>query len=281
MKNLLAIVLFLSSFFMYSQSPWTQKKGKFYTQFSFSSVPSYDVIYGSPDYKISGKLSDNTLQFYTEYGFSDKTTIIVNVPYKMINRTNFSVPFIDCFGSPCAFNNNKTNLGNIEIGIKHNFSSKKWLVTGQFLIATNTSSFDAFSGIRTGYNAWSFTPLFIVGKSTKKTYLQLFTGLTYRTNNYSTNFKIGGEYGWKFGEHFWFASFIDVVKSFKNGTISLPFSNKSTALYVNNQEFGGFGFKGIYEFSSSFGVTAGLGGAFFANNVAKQAALNIGLFKKF
>ena len=109
----------------------------------------------------------------------------------------------------------------------------------------------------------------------------MFTGITYRTNKYSSNFKIGGEFGWKFGKKFWFATFIDVVKSFDNGTIVLPSANLTTALYVNNQEYGGFGFKGIYEFSDSFGITAGLGGAFFANNVAKQAALNVGIYKKF
>ena len=214
MRKTIFFVLVFSSVVVFSQSPWTQKKGKFYTQLSFSSIPSYNIIYGNPDYKVSGKISDNTLQFYTEYGFSDKTTIIVNIPYKIINRTNFSDPSIICITTPCVFIRSKknTDFANIEVGIKHNFSAKKWLISGQFTVEMKTSSFDAFSGIRTGYNAWAFSPLFIIGKGTSKKYLQLFTGFNFKTNNYSTNFKIGGEYGWKIGEKIWFSMFLDLVK---------------------------------------------------------------------
>jgi len=279
MRKIIFFVLLFSVVITFAQSPWTQKKGKFYTQLSFSSIPSYNVIYGNPDYTVSGKISDNTLQLYTEYGVSDDTSIIINLPYKFIKHTHFSVPYIDCFPNPCSFDKKVAVFGNIEIGIKHNFSNKKWLLTGQFTIEANTSSFDALSGIRTGYNAWTFTPLFIIGKGTAKKYLQFFTGADIRTNGYSTNFKIGGEYGWKIGKKLWFSMFLDIVKSLKNGNIVLP--NSATALYINDQEYGGFGFKGIYEFSNNFGLTTGLGGAFFANNVAKQVALNMGFYKKF
>ena len=52
-------------------------------------------------------------------------------------------------------------------------------------------------------------------------------------------------------------------------------------LYVNDQEYGGFGLKGIFEVNNNFGVNAGFGGAFFANNLAKAPALSFGLYHKF
>ncbi|ARV15749.1 hypothetical protein [Polaribacter sp. SA4-12] len=270
MKQIAKLLILLVSISAFSQGPWTQEKGKFYTQLSFTTIPSYDTLFGDPEIEINGKISDNTLQFYGEYGVSDKTTLIVNLPLKLIsfdqNNTN---------------EHSNTSLGNIEIGLKHNFYKKNWLVSGQFSVEANTASFDTESGIRTGYDAYTFTPLFLAGKSFGKSYLQTFVGSKIRTNNYSSNFKIGGEYGSKISKNIWLVGFLDIEKSFKNGDIDLPASNLATGLYVNDQEYGVVGVKAIGEFSDNFGVTASLPAAFFGNNVAKQVALSFGVYKKF
>ena len=270
MKQIAKLLILLVSFSAFSQGPWTQEKGKFYTQFSFSTIPSYDELFGNPDYIIDGEISDNTLQFYGEYGVSNKTTLIVNLPYKLIS-----------FDSRNSDKYNTNSIGNIEIGLKHNFYKKDWLLSGQFSIEANTSSFDTNTGIRTGYDAFTFTPLFLAGKSFGKSYLQTFVGSKIRTNNYSSNFKIGGEYGSKISKNIWLVGFLDIEKSFKNGDVVLPASNLATGLYVNDQEYGVVGVKAIGEFSDNFGVTASLPAAFFGNNVAKQVALSFGIYKKF
>ena len=280
MKQLASFIILFISISAFSQGPWTQEKGKLYTQFSFSTIPSYDELFGNPDYKTNGNITDNTFQFYGEYGISDKTTLIVNLPLKNISISNYSNPAIDCSGN-CSEGFNKTTLGNIEIGLKHNFYKKDWLLSGQFSVEANTSSIDVNSGIRTGYDAFTFTPLFITGKSFNKAYLQTFIGSKIRTNNYSSNFKIGGEYGRKVSKNIWLVGFLDIEKSFKNGTVVLPNSNLVTALYVNDQEYGVVGVKAIGEFSDNFGMTASLPAAFFGNNVAKQLALSVGIYKKF
>ena len=165
--------------------------------------------------------------------------------------------------------------------IKHNFYKKDWILSGQIGVEANTGSFDQPSGLRTGYDAWSFTPLFLAGKSFGKSYLQTFIGANIRTNNYSSNFKIGGEYGRKLGKKFWLIGFLDISKSFENGNIILPDANLATGLYVNNQEYGVFGVKGIYEINNKFGVNASLPAAFFGNNVAQQLAFSLGVYHKF
>ena len=279
MKQIAKLLILLVSISTFSQGPWTQEKGKFYTQFSFSTIPSYDELFGDPDYNIAGEISDNTFQFYGEYGVSDKTTLIVNLPLKLISHKNL---VNQCLIGPCSeHSNKKTAFGNVEIGLKHNFYKKDWLLSGQFSIEANTGSFDTNSGIRTGYDAFTFTPLFLAGKSFGKSYLQTFVGTKIRTNNYSSNFKIGGEYGSKISKNIWLVGFLDIEKSFKNGDIELPDSNLATGLYVNDQEYGVVGIKAIGEFSDNFGVTASLPAAFFGNNVAKQVALSFGIYKKF
>jgi hypothetical protein len=184
--------------------------------------------------------------------------------------------------APCPeYTNEKNDLGNIEIGIKHNFYKKEWILSGQLSMETNTGSFDNNSGLRTGYDALTFSPLFLAGKSFSKSYLQTYIGTKLRTNNYSSNFKIGGEYGGKISKNIWLIGFLDIEKSFKNGDIVLPDSNLATGLYVNDQEYGVIGIKAIGEFTDDFGITASLPAAFFGNNVAQQIALSFGIYKKF
>lgn len=280
MKKVICFSILFLTINLYSQSPWTQEKGKLYTQLSFSTVANYDELFGNPDYSVLGTYSDNTLQFYGAYGITDKTSIILNFPLKIISINDFKDPRINCVGD-CSQDYEKTSLGNIEIGLKHVFYKKDWVLSGQFSLEANTNSYDTVSGIRTGYDAFTFTPLLLAGKGFGKTYIQGFIGASIRTNNYSSNFKIGGELGRKITKNIWLIGFLDIVKSFENGTIILPTSNLLTGLYVNNQEYGSFGAKFIGEFSENFGITGGFGGAFFGKNVAKQAALTFGLYHKF
>lgn len=284
MLKLTKILFLFISVTVFAQGPWTQKKGKFYTQVSYTSIANYDEFFGDPDYTIKGELSDNTLQFYTEYGLTNNTTLIVNVPLKLISAKDLKYldPAIDCIGD-CSetINETKTALGNIELGIKHNFYKKDWLLSTQLSIETNTSTYFETSGIKTGYNAFTFTPLFLAGKSFGKSYLQSFIGAKIRTNKYSNNFKIGGEYGHKIFKNLWLIGFLDIEKSLKDGNINLPDKNLLTSLYINNQEYGVLGIKAIGEFTQNFGVTASLPAAFFGNNVAKQIAFTFGIYHKF
>ncbi len=280
MKKSFTILSLLFSLATVAQGPWTKEKGELYTQLTYTTIPNYSSLFGDPETSTFSEISDNTIQLYGEYGISDKTSLIVNLPLKIIKINDFENPLIDCEGD-CSEDFNETGLGNLEIGIRHNFYKKEWLLSGQFSIEANTGSYDENSGIRTGYDAFTFTPLLLAGRSFEKTYVQAFVGANIRSNEYSSNFKIGGEVGRKITNRIWLIGFIDIVKSLENGNIVLPPQNTFTGLYVNDQEYGAFGFKGIGEITDKFGVTLGLGGAFFGNNVAKQAALNVGVYQKF
>lgn len=275
MKNIYTIIAVLSSSFVLAQSPWTQKKGSFYTQLSFSTIANYDEVFGDPEYQTDREVTDNTLQLYGEYGISSKTTLLVNVPIKLI-KTGDAVN-----GTAFITEDSKTAFGNVSVGLKHQFYNKKWIVSGQLMVEANTGTFENASGIRTGHDAWTLTPTLNVGRSFDAFYIQVFTGIDLKTNDYSNNFKIGGEIGTKVHKKIWLIGFVDIVNSLNDGTINLPLSNFGTALYVNNQEYGAFGLKAIGEFTNSFGGIVSFGGAFSGNNVAKQAALTFGLYKRF
>lgn len=278
MKVLACVAFFLFHFSGNTQSAWTQKKGEVYSQLSFSSISNFSEIFGDPDYQTERKITDQTLQLYVEYGYSNNTTLIINIPVKFIKTgdlTNISNV------APITISESKSSLGNIEFGFKQKLYARKWLVTAQLNIEANTGSFDTSSGIRSGYKAWGFTPTINIARSFNRFYIQGFSGVHLRTNKYSSSFKIGGEIGTKPINKLWVILYIDAIKSFKNGVIELPLSNQLTSLYVNNQEYGAYGLKGIYEFSDKIGATAAFGGAFYGNNVAKRIALNLGLYHKF
>ena len=273
----LALLLFFVSSITFSQSPWTQKKGKFYTQFSYSTISDYDTLFGDPDYATERKVTDNTAQFYVEYGISDNMTLIVNVPYKMLKTG----ALVTNTNTPVTTEASKNVLGNASIGIKRVFYKRNWIVSGQLTAQKDVSEFDDASGIRGGYDSYIFTPLIMLGKGAEKYYMQYFIGADFFVNNYSSRFKAGGEIGFKPFNGLWLAGFVDIALSLKNGKYAVPASNTLTGLYVDNQEYGAFGAKLIGEFSKNFGVTAAFGGAFFGNNVAKKAALSAGVFAKF
>jgi hypothetical protein len=277
MKTLHILLALFVSTFIFSQSPWTKEKGRFFTSLSYSTISDYNKVFGDPDYFTNGNITDRTYQIYGEYGFSNKTSLLVNIPFKNISIKEYEI----CNGNTCIGEDfTESSLGNITLGIKHNFLKKTWVLSGQLNAEFNTSTYDANSGIRTGYDAYTFSPLFLAGTSFGKNYFQSFIGADIRTNNYSSNLKIGGEIGRKLTQNIWLIGFVDISQSLENGDILLPNRNISNSLYVNNQEYVAYGLKGILQFCD-FGLTAAFGSALSGNNVPKTTAFSIGIFNTF
>lgn len=259
-----------------AQSPWTQKKNKAYVQASFTSISNYDKLYGDPDYATERKITDQTIQLYGEYGVSDATTLFATVPLKMMKAGDLVVPG----ATPWTAEASESKLGNIQFGVKHNFYNKKWIISGQLGIEANTSSYDAASGLRSGFDAWSFSPMVLVGRGFSNWYIQAFTGADVRTNAYSSNYRLGGELGYKAVSWLWVAGFLDGSAALGNGDRVVPVNNRLTGLYVNNISYAAFGLKLIGEINQKFGVNAAMGGAFGGRNVAKKPAFTFGVYYK-
>ena len=278
MKYLLLFLAALTPASSLAQSAWTLDKNNIYTQLNYSTISNYNEIFGSPDYITERYITDNTIQFYTEYGLSKNTTLIASVPIKIIKTGRLS-HVSNQF--PESTSESKTAIGNIVFGVKQQLINKTWVLAAQINIEANTGTFYTNPGIRTGYNAWTFAPTINLGRSLKSYYIQAFSGFELRTNKYSSNFRIGGEFGYKIIKPVLLILYVDVVQSLKNGTVNLPLSNRLSALYVNNQSYGGYGLKVIGEITDKNGITGSFGGAFFGRNVAKKVSLNIGLYHKF
>ena len=281
-KSLINYTIVLIVFFLkvegFAQNAWTKKAGETYLQLSYNTINNYSKLFSNDknfaDYSLQRKVSDNTLQAYSEYGITEKTTIIAAIPLKLVSSGDALV------SSPTLSNGNLSGIGNITLGIRQSFYTDKFNIAGQLNVDTKTSSFDAKTGLNTGYDAWSFTPTISVGKGWNKFYLQGFTGVTLRTNDFNHSFKLGGEAGYKIVPSIWLIAFIDINAVLNDGSIVLPASNYLTGLYVNKQAFTAYGLKVIYEINKNFGVNFAFAGASAGNYVAESPSLNFGVYCK-
>jgi hypothetical protein len=272
--GLIALLFFQN---LIGQSAWNLEENSWYTQLNYTRIGPYSELFidGDETGTTPREIEDNTFQLYAEYGLNSKTTLSLNIPVKLITtgaQATEITPLID--------QNRVTSFGNIGFGVKRNLINKNFLLSTGLVVEANTGVYDDASGISTGYDAWTIIPGVYFGKSYNNLFLQSNIGVGFRTNNYSHFFRGSAEVGYKFLKRIWVIFYLDYKKSFYNGTIDLTINNVSTALYVDNKEYAGFGLKAIYDLTNKVGITSGFGGAFSANAEARKAALNLGLFMK-
>lgn len=277
------LVGFLISSSVQAQSAWTKKKGESYIQAQFNTIPEYSEIF--QDSEFDGELfalrhqTQASLNFYAEYGLTDKTTIISHIPVVHHTSGKINPDHLADLGQ-IGTESDLTALGNIELGIRHQLYNKSVVISAEFNTQLNTSTYQSESGLRSGYDAYSFRPTLNIGKGWNKSFLQGFTGLTLRTNDYHQSFNIGVEYGYKIHSKFWTIGFINGILNLKDAEGTLSEIDRTTYNYVYNQEYLAFGFKVIYDHNENFGFNLGFGGAFTAQYVAKSPSLAIGVYTK-
>ncbi|MDO6810381.1 hypothetical protein Q4603_17280 [Zobellia galactanivorans] len=278
LKKYLFTLLFLFSVSLFSQGAWTKAKNKAYVQLSYYNIAAYSGVYGNPDYRTERKITDNTLQLFGEYGISDKTTVLLSLPIKMIKAGDV---VSSTAGVPITSDGSETALGNLVLGVKHQLYNKKWVISGQLNFEANTGSYFEASGLRSGYDTFTLSPKLNIGRGYDNFFVQASTGVDIRFNDYSSNFRASAEAGVKPIKRLWIIGFLDFSTSFENGEVILPEANLATGLYLNDQAYVAYGIKGIVEITEKFGVLANYTSAISGTNVPKRAVLGGGIYHKF
>lgn len=262
----------------FSQSAWTQDKGKHYMQLSHSVLPFYTKYYqrGGNEEQTAREVLDQTLQFYGEYGMGPSTTLLYNLPVKHVHIGNFNANYE---GSASLKAGTMWGLSNAMIGVRQSLYSDLFNMGIEFQIQAPTGMYDDSMGVRTGYDAWSFYPTLNFGKGLGNFYIKMYIGSQLRTNDYTHNLTTGVEAGYKFFDRLWVMAFLNGQVSWRNGDRVDPINNRATGLYLNDQEFVAFGLKLIGEVvKDKFGITFGFGGAISGHNVAKSPSWNGGIY---
>lgn len=278
LKKYLFTLLFLFSISLFSQGAWTKAKNEAYVQLSYYNIAGYSGIYGNPDYRTERKITDNTLQLFGEYGISDKTTVLLSLPLKMIKAGDV---VSSANGTPITSDGSETALGNLVVGVKHQLYNNKWVISGQLNVEANTGNYFEASGLRSGYDTFTLSPKLNIGRGYDNFFVQASTGVDIRFNGYSSNFRASAEAGVKPIKRLWLIGFLDFSTSFENGDVILPEANLATGLYLNDQEYVAYGIKAIVEITEKFGVLANYTSAISGTNVPKRAVIGGGVYHKF
>jgi len=273
----LVFSLLLSTSFLYAQSPWTQEKGSGFGQLSIMAIPKYSKFFvkdSSDLFTTSREYSETSVQAYVEYGVIEGTTLVLDAPIKFLSAGE---KLLDSLGT--TESGNLTSLGNVRFSVRQQIYNDGIAVAAQLGVEIPTGKYDDATGLRTGYDAWTFTPSVSVGSGLGKGYIFGYGGVGIRTNDYSNYFNVGFEGGYNIFEPFWAMLFFDVIQSFENGERLDPPNNVQTAFYVNNQEWASLGLKLLYNVNDNIGLTLSTTlAAFAANQVPASPSLSLGVF---
>ncbi|MDX2305324.1 MAG: hypothetical protein NW226_21115 [Microscillaceae bacterium] len=255
---------------------WTRKKGGGYAQLGFSNI-SANSLYSNLDdiseINLRREVTDNTLQFYGEYGLSDKFTLVTAIPFKLLETGNkiFSTQFF-----PDTLESGSLSaLGNISIaGVYGLPQTKNWVASAKLRLDLNTASYDAPTGLRTGYDAWGLAPSLTGGYGSTYFFATAEVGVNLRINNYSHQFFSSLQAGVNYNQRIFLIAVLEILQSFENGDFNDENALHS-GLYVNDLEFTAFQLKvGGYP-TKNLGVWLSSGGGSSGNFVAKGRALTL------
>ena len=287
MKN---TVLILTCLFLFlgvkAQSPWVASNRGYFFQLAYNTIPEYNKLFNGNEeaFQTSRYIQDKTLQLYGEYGITGNLTVIGSVPYKLLRsgEPNPNAEFALQDIPPAASVN---ALGNVQISLKYKLLDKKWVAAGQLrfeLPAVVSPGIE--SGLMSGYDAFSFTPVASIGRGWNKFYGYYWLAGIFRTNNYSEYLNTGIEGGWKPFGGFWLIVYSELLHSFKNGSRGLPPPEKRFGLYSNDLEYFSYGIKILYELDlntgNKLGFIANAAGSFSGFAVAESPLISFSIYFK-
>lgn len=236
-----------------------------------------------PDSTYNGNLrrsvNDITIRLFAHYSPIEKLALFVSLPLKIVSTsstyTTLPTHFTDTLPSSDMF-----NIGNAQLGIKYKILHKKnWLLSTSFLTEFKTGSYENMTGLTTGLKAFSFTPTVHIAKTfSDKYYVNMDLGPTFRTDDYSGDFRIYTELGMNFWkEQIWLRVGFDIRPSFRNGHY-LYANNLQTGLYLNNREYQAIVIRVEYNHPVGFGIYGGVTAYFNADNIPAFPYINGGIF---
>lgn len=261
-----------------AQSPWTRGKASFYAQGAWQFIPSYTSIFDKSSEtgkrSLERAISENTFQLYGEYGISRKTTVLTSIPFRFLH----SGDIVD--HAPTGLNAGSIGgFGNISLALRHNFHSEKLAFSGQIKIDLPNNKKKESTGLRTGFDAFTFLPTLSIGQGYGRAYWFAYAGwgVQGKWTNHFVN--TGAEAGLKVKKN-WFILFSDF--RWNTGSKAYPVGGNyiKTALFLPTQSYWAFGGKGIFAFHRFWGGVVTAAGAFDGDLVPSQPAFALGVYFK-
>ncbi len=284
MKNIsIVILIIIFSTSVFAGGPWPQQKGKGYFKLSEWWIV-FDQHYtdqGLIDPNVTTGIFNTSL--YAEYGITNRLTAqfngaLVSRNYMNNLRSNTTKEIIVA-GE--AIN----RLGDIDVSLKYGLtkpgSKIPVALTLTLGLPTGTPSAGTLNNLQTGDGEFNQILQidagkgFSIGKSSA--YVSGYAGINNRTNQFSEEFRYGGEIGLGLAKNkLWLAAKLQAVESFKNGATAETVS--STSIFANNSEFTSLGLEANLYVTKKLGLSVGAAGAFRGEIIAAAPSYSVGVF---
>ena len=253
------IIVFTSNY-LNAQQAWTLPKGKFYSQVGFT-YNNYNGIMGNEfEVKPLGRdLTQHTLEGFFQYGITDKLMTSLVIPYVFSSSARTSNQ-----SSVEIQDGNLNSLSNLQLGFTYLIKQKsRYVYSLEINTSFPTARYQAMTGLRSGEDAFSFEPSFLIGMGHKKYFLSGSFGFSFKSNDYSDQIIGRFQIGKTFTKSKKLTGIFDfnIAQSLKNGN----FDNENsifTGAFLNDRSYLVPGIKLGYEFIpgliSWFHLRAGL-----------------------
>lgn len=261
-----------------AQSPWTRSKAGFYAQAAWHFIPAYESLFPPPiltSYSLDRELRENTFQLYGEYGITAQTTFTASLPFRFSKAGRF----LGNFATPETKEGSWNGLGNVSLAVRRTLLEGNLRLTGSLRVDLPVDRYDDATGLSTGYDAWTFVPMLSTGMGLGRGYWYAYGGYGLRTNDFSHFLDFGVEAGMRV-EKIWLIGFSEWLHSLENGHVNMPFHNRLTGLYVNDQGWLSIGLKSVVEINRFWGVVLSAAGAADGQWVPKRPGFSVGTYFK-
>lgn len=279
-RFILTIAICSIALFSFAGGGWPQPKGKGYFKLSQSYIlsPRYfdgngDIIDLVPSY---GYFATS---FYGEYGFTDRLTGIIYLPFfarAIKNELRYNQSGITDPGD--ALN----SFGDTDIAIKYGLVVNKPIVVSATLLlglplgdngATNASALQTGDG--------EFNQMLRIDAShsfyPKKFYVSAYAAFNNRTKGFSDEVRFGAEVGLTLDKFIPIFK-VSTVHSLFNGDTSLGVTQ--SGIFSNNTEFISPSLELNYQVTEKVGVSASIATALAARNILASPNFGVGVYLK-
>ncbi len=278
MRSTIAIVaLAWCAASLQAQSPWVRSSKGGYCQLAYHTIPTYSTLFGKDGEAIPlvRYVTENTLQLYGEYGLGSRTTSVISLPFRFHQR-GARTPEIPLFILPTE-SGQISGIGNISLAVRHQILREPLTLSAHFRVDLPSTASQPSTGLRTGFDAFTFLPSISAGKGMGRVYWFAYGGLALRTNDYNHYLNGGGEVGVSAGP-LWIIAFLDAVLPFENDARPLRPTRTLTGLYENNQGWLSPGLKAVWQITPQWGVIVSGAGALWAQYVPKSPGVSAAVF---
>ena len=263
-RYLLATALLAASTMAHAGA-WTLKEGTNYSKVALNYFEATDTFGQSAEG--FEEFTDFTINYYGEFGLTDKLTLITQVPLRQSENDTID-------GSTQS-----TGIGDVDIGLRYNLLNDSWVVSTQLLYKA-PFLYDENDDLPLGNGQSDLELRLQLGRSLHPYgYLGLEAGYRYRAEDPSDEWRFLAEYGFDLTEKFYLRTKVDVILATQDTDVVVQ--NDGNPLFPSAFDLGRLELSAGYKFANNTGVEFTFTESLFGENILDGDTYQLGFVFSF